>query len=346
MSKITLNGKSPQQLVFDIALDGERRESLAEVNSVAKLNPSITVERSLMRNLQPTVLQNMMHTALAMYISEYMQAFEITSETGGIRIIDVLAPLSDKPDKTFTIGISGEGWDEETLEFPQFGIKGESRKPDNDISRPSNLAVGKDFKVSLDISDKITKEITINATMAPAEANLEFLIDVMVNLNKNRDIISRWHDAWAGQISWFSDFLLNRDILKAERKLMIRDGEDGLYRESEMRRAAGLATAFLSKHEQLNVASNFVVLSTTGAARLASAAGGEITSYSARKSILRESGCMCMFIVDAIEERFTVYMRGIRRGKIYTFEDIKNFSKDADGIDINDLMASLSKGSF
>ena len=348
MSTVTLNNKPLSEFVFDLALDGERAESLSEFTGAARLNPSAMIERSLMTGLQPTVLSNMMHTCLGIYISNYMQAFELSKGSGGVRVVDFLQPLSDDPANNFIVKLpfGGESWENTGMEFPEF-IAGEAKGDfDMDISKPSNLAVGKEFKVSLDLGGKTASDINVNATMSPVEAKLDFMIDIMTNLNENRDLISRWHRVWAGEINFFSDFLFNRDIIKRERKLLIRDGEDGMYRESEMRRASGLVSAFSTGKRHLNIASNFVVLSTTGAARLSAAAGGDISSYRSRKDIFRETGSMCLLVVNTIDERFTVYVRGVRRPKLYTFDDIKNFSSNSDALNINALIESFNRGSF
>lgn len=342
---LTVNDKTPQQLVLDMMVNGERRESLSEFTAATRLNPSALIERSLMNNLDTDVMSNIMQTCVGIYVSQYIQAFELSKDKGGVRAIDFLTPLSDDPYKSVRVAVPfGESIDDTSLAFPNFS--GEAKVDhDPDISKPSNLAVGKQFMVSLDLDgDKKSIDIPINVTMSPRDARLEFMIDVVKHLNDDRDILSRWHKVWSGEINFFSDFLLNLDIIGKERRLLLTDDENGFYRESESKRAGGLFASFFSGQESINVASNFLVLSETGAARLAGAFGGSMDRYNDRRDIFRESGSMCMVIVNPMEERLKVYIRGFKRAKIYTFNDIKNFSSKSDALDVNALMKAYNMG--
>lgn len=345
MSKlITIDDKTPQQLVFDMLVTGERPESLSEYTQATRLNPSALIERSLMQNLDTDVMSNIMQTCVGLYVSQYIQAFELSKDKGGVRAIDFITPLSDNPHRSVQIGMPfGETLDDQGLTFPNFTAEAKVDY-DTEISKPSNLAVGKQFVVSVNLDKDTSVDVPINVTMSPRDARLDFMIDVVKHLNDDRDIIARWHKAWAGEIGFVKDFLLNMDILKKERRLTIADEEDGFYREAQSKRAGGIFASFFTGKQSINVASNFLVLSETGAAKLAGAFGGKMEAYNDRRDIFRESGSMCMIIVNPIDERLRVYLRGHRRGKVYTFNDIKNFSSKSDALDVNALMKAYNMG--
>lgn len=343
LNLVTVNNKTPGQLAFEIALDGERSESLSEYTAVTRLNPSALIERSLMR-LDHSIMSNIMHTAAGIYISQYVQAIELSKNKGGVETVELLNKFSDDPRVTakVALNLSGENWGEDDLQLPCFS--GERRAEiDSDISKPANLAVGRLIHIPVG-EGKDETTIPVNVTMSPREANLDLMIDIITNLSESRDLMSRWHRVWAGEIEFFKDFLFTEDIIKRERKLLLRDDEDGLYRASESRRTKGLISSIFSKERSLNVASNFLILSTTGAARLAAAGGGDISRYNSRKDIFRETGSMCLIVVNPIDERMQVYIRGFRKAANYTFEDIKSHSTNSNAMDINALMKAYNMG--
>lgn len=343
LNLVTVNNKTPGQIAFEIALDGERTESLSEFTAPTRLNPSVLIERSLMR-LDHGIMSNIMQTCTGIYVSQYVQAIELSKNKGGVETIELLNQFSDDPriSTKVALNLGGEHWEEDDLRLPCFS--GEKRaEVDNDISKPANLAVGRLIHIPVG-SGKDETTIPVNVTMSPREADLEFMIDIISNLSESRDLLSRWHRVWAGEIEFFKDFIFTEDIIKRERKLLLRDGEDGFYRASESRRSDGLVSSLFSGKRSLNVASNFLMLSTTGAARLAAAGGGDISKYNSRKVVFRETGSMCMVVVNPIDERMQVYIRGFRKPATYTFEDIKSYSSNSGAMDINALMKAYNMG--
>lgn len=346
--RLTLNDKTPLEIGAEITLNlnGERPESLSEYTSVTRLNPSVLIERSLL-TIDQGMMSAVMQTLNSIYTAHYMQALSLSMDIGGINAVEILQPFSTDPmsNPRFNVSMSGESfdkqWTDESLKLPDFS--GESLgkiEIDAQITKPSNLAVGKLIHVPVKGPGGSTT-IPVNVTLSPREADIDFIVDLMTNLSRDRDLQARWHQVWAGEIRFFQDFIFNLDILEAERKLAVRD-EDGFYRESEARRAAGLVSTALTRKRQLNVASNMLCISTTGSARLDLAIRGKLSDYRARKHLFRETGSIIICVVDPMRERIKIYTRGVKETAFYTFDDIKQNATNPNGIDINAVMKAYN----
>lgn len=346
--RLTLNDKTPLEIGTEITLNlnGERPESLSEYTSVTRLNPSVLIERSLL-TIDQSMLAAVMQTLNSIYTAHYMQALALSMDIGGINAVEILQPFSTDPmsNPRLKLSIGGESyaesWGSDSLRLPDFSGESAGKiELDTAITKPSNLAVGKLIHVPVS-GPAGTTTIPVNVTMSPREADIDFIVDLMTNLSKDRDLQARWHQVWAGEIRFFQDFIFNLDVLEAERKLAIRD-EDGFYRESEMRRAAGLISTALTRKKQLNVASNLLCISTSGASRLDLAIRGKLSDYRARKHLFRETGSIIICVIDPMRERVKIYTRGVNEAAFYTFDDIQQNSSNPNGIDINAVMKAYN----
>lgn len=355
--KIKLNDKSLMDIVMNLSTS---IDSLSEYTQVANLRPVVLVEKSIMNSLDESVLNDIMQTQLSLYAGFYLQAASLSLNVGEVKIRELLSPLATHPDQNAVISLSFEGYDNtDSLTLANLGMESSDNarataKINSEVAKPVNLAVGKMIDVPLtivtgkkdgnDVSSTTTMPVSI--ILNPRVADMDFIARLLAYTNKDKTWVGRYHSWRAGEIKSFLDYAFMLDILKEERDLAITD-KDGTYANFKSRQSKGVVAKVVTGKDHINIASNMTVISKVGATRLEQSMRGRFRNYKKREEYFRESGSMLLTIVDAENERLTLYTRGFAESGIYTFRDIKSMgSNPSAGTDISAILKAFKMGNI
>lgn len=205
----------------------------------------------------------------------------------------------------------------------------------------SNLATGKLLEVSMVIDGK-TISIPTTVTLFPNVSDTESFVHILSLHERTQSVVERWHDWRSGKISFWSDFVFMRDLVKKHRKVLIKD-KSGYYgavvRQDRNNKAAGAATRAPSLAE----ASNILIFSTTCARRAESIIGGELKHYATREAVFEATKAMLMFIVDRDNEMVKIYHSGIEMANSLSLREVKVANKNS-GPDVAEILKAYQLG--
>lgn len=204
----------------------------------------------------------------------------------------------------------------------------------------SNLAVGKLLEVAMVINGQ-TLRIPTTVTLFPNVSDTESFAHILGLHERSHRVKERWHDWRSGKISFWSDFVMMRDIIKKHRKVLVKD-KSGYYaavtrQDRNHKIAASLAAPSLAE------ASNILVFSSTCARRAEALIGGSLNDFATREAVFEKTKAMIMFVVDRDRELVKIYHSGIEMANELTLRELKMANKNS-GPDVAEILKAYQLG--
>lgn len=210
-------------------------------------------------------------------------------------------------------------------------------------------AVGKVIEVKFSVRNndsKMADEFTIpivvklDNMIIPSE-----VIDQILISNKEQITLgSRFKDAIAGRIGFIKDFILCSDLIKSQKKTMIKD-PTGYYNQLLKRINNSRLYSALSGNISLAGISSIVILSEEDENVVQREIGGKLTNQSTREMIFNNTSAMMVVVVDREWERVSIYVKDIDGFSQNSFGDFKSSTDKNGGIQIADMLKAFNVGS-
>jgi len=215
-------------------------------------------------------------------------------------------------------------------------------------------AVGKVIEVKFSFnsksSNKEEKSSSSNTMVIPVVVRLDTMLmpsDVLKPiLTANEDEIrfsSRFADAIRGRISFIKDFILCSDLIKAQKKTMMKD-PTGIYTQILKRINASRAYSALTGNISMAAISSIFVISASTEKAIKEKIGGDLTNKLTRKIVFDNISAMCIAVVDEEWEMVSIYIRDMDSYSQNSFKDFKVISDKASANQITDLLKAFSIG--
>jgi hypothetical protein len=344
--------------VIDAATDD--RQSLSEIATASSLNPISMMSADIVNTVDRDMIHSINQVHLSAYTAMLVKAVHFIiphqgdiKEGGKITVESILEPLSDRaprPLKGSILTSIGEFIADLTLESfdaSEGGLLGqfdaESYK-DTEISKPTNLSVGKTIEVKLPVGKK---EVTIplTATIRPQVVDTAFLNKVLLAfIGKDQSIMGRWNRMLAGELKLDVGYALGFDIISEDRKLRL-DDKDGIYSLIKRNKSrARIASAAKGRKLDFNVSSNMIMTTPQGRREIEASIRGNLSNFRKREQFLSAVGCMMYTVVDPVNETVTMFLKGIEQRGVYSFEELKGADKNSNHHDINAMLKSFKLG--
>lgn len=344
--------------------------SLADISKIARVEPITLISSNLTGTKE---LYNILHGVLNIYAAFYLQAVHILSaQLSDVRILKILDKTNpDRDMKTLlTSGYTAyESLNVKTLslenckyKLPMIG----SDKPSfsmesifdedaaNTLSSSTHkletfeklgTAVGKVMEVKFTVrgnDSKLSDDVTI-----PVVVKLDNMVipsDVIDQiLTANADEItlgSRFKDAISGRIGFIKDFILCSDLIKTQKKTMIKD-PTGYYNQLMKRINNSRMYSALSGNISLAGVSSIVVISEEDESHIQKQIGGKLTNEHTREIIFNNTSAMMVVVVDKEWERVSIYVKDIDGFSQNSFDAFKSMS-DKGNNNIADIIKAFS----
>jgi hypothetical protein len=207
-------------------------------------------------------------------------------------------------------------------------------------------AVGKIIEVKFSFNHKGgTNTVTI-----PVVVRLDTMImpsDVLKTiLTANEDEISfssRLADALRGRISFIKDFIFCSDLIKAQKRTMMKD-PTGIYTQILKRINNSRIYSALTGNVSMAAISSIFVISANTEKAIKGKIGGDLSNKLTRKVVFDTVSAMCIVVVDEDWQMVSIYIRDMDGYSQNSFNDFKVISEKNSSAQIADLLKAFSLG--
>lgn len=210
------------------------------------------------------------------------------------------------------------------------------------VEKITNLAVGNVIDVTIAEDGKeATVPVTIRLRVAGMPSDV--MVQTLAVGGKDVTFRSRWRAWRAGEIGFWSDFVLAMDRVDAHRAAMMKD-ETGYYKAVYGRATNNqVAASILKEGPSLSTASSIIVMTEQTAKELERRISSELKNFKTRQGIFGHTYSMLMIVVDPDWESVTIYTRGIEMPTKLTARDIKTAGK-TDSKELMEILKSYQLG--
>lgn len=347
--------------------------SLADISKIARVEPITLISSNLTGTKE---LYNILHGVLNIYAAFYLQAIHILSaQLADVRILKILDKTNpDRDMKTLlTSGYTAyENLNIKTLTLenckfklpmiatdkPSFAIESIFDEDASNVLTSSTQkletfeklgsAVGKVMEVKFTVrgndsknSDEITIPVVVKLDNMVIPADV---IDQILTANADEITLgSRFKDALAGRIGFIKDFILCSDLIKSQKKTMIKD-PTGYYNQLMKRINNSRMYSALSGNISLAGVSSIVVISEEDESFVQKQIGGKLTNEHTREIIFNNTSAMMVVVVDKEWERVSIYVKDIDGFSQNSFDAFKSMADKGNGAQIQDILKAFSVG--
>lgn len=277
------------------------------VELLSKLNPSkspsYTVANSILSVAEKAIKVGAT-SALAAY---GIESVEITPENAPMRLPRTITEMtasmeaalptpaepavSDKPPKTV----------EPTPSVYVGGMRNA-----NDLSTVANLSIGQ--AVTLNISDgKASKDVVVNVRLVSAPTPARILATILKWSDKDMRLKSRI-SAWrAGELRFWRDVVLMRDVF-VERQRLLMDDRSDLFKTLLGRQRNSMINSVLTATPDIGNMSSILVISQDNLRRIEELElEGQLSNFNFRQRVMNNTGLVLIIVVDPMSEFVTIY---------------------------------------
>ena len=351
--------------------------SLADISKIARIEPITLISSNLAGNKE---LYNILHGVLNIYAGIYLQAVHILSaQLADVRILKILDKTNpDRDIKTLltsgytafesrglaSINVKTLSLSDAKFKLPMlvsdrksnpYGMESIYNEDacstlTNSINKLDTFeklgsAVGKVIEVKFNVKKDGEKDATevaipvvvkLDNMVIPSE-----VIDRIMTSNKDEITLgSRFQDALTGRIPFIKDFILCSDMIKTQKKTMIKD-PTGYYNQMLKRVNNSRLYSALSGNISLAGVSSILVISEQDEQEVQKLIGGKLTNQKTRDIVFNNTSAMMIVVVDSEWERVTIYVRDIDGFSQNSFDSFKPMA-DKGTNNIGDILKAFS----
>lgn len=218
------------------------------------------------------------------------------------------------------------------------------------------MTVGKIIEVSF-CTDKSSNDKSYDKKSKKGDNSNTAKVNVVVKLDTmimNGDVIqgictsnadeitigSRFKDALGGRINFIKDFVLCSDLIKAQKKTMIKD-TNGFYSQLLKRVNNSKVYSALSGNISMAGISAIYVMSEQDENDIQRKIGGRLTNKTTRDIVFDNTSAMMLVVIDKEWERVSIYIRDIDGFSQNSFDSFKPMT-DKGNNNIMDFMKAFS----
>lgn len=354
----TVNGALEVIRNFIVGYKGTVGEpiSIADISKIARVEPITLISSNLTGTKE---LYEILHGILNIYTAYYLQAVHILSaQLSDVRILKILDKVNpDRDIKSLLtaghIAYEDSSYDPSNVKtlslenckfkLPMLKSDKESTAMESIFDRDSGLstssskldtfeklgsAVGKVIELKFNVS-RDGKSESVAIPIVVKLDNMVIPSDVIGSIISVNDdeitLSSRFKDAISGRISFIKDFILASDLIKAQKKTMIKD-PTGYYSQLLKRINNSRIYSALSGNISLAGVSSIIVLSEEDELEIQKKIGGKLTNQKTRDIVFDNTSAMMIVVVDNSWNRVSIYIRDIDGFSQNSFDSFKGMS--------------------
>ena len=352
-----------EQLSGESAIANVSATSLADLSKLAEVEAITVIDNSLTVYDSTTDVLKYLNSLLAGW---YLSSAAILTDTGRIKTVQLLERLNPAKSPSFAVAnsilsagvasmASSEievGTDVKPLSFlpttstsleaatnlPSTGSAKVSRDKDTerttrfgasnaaDLTTVQNLSVGQ--RVTLSLSDgKASKDISVGIRLITVPVQYNLLKTIMGWSEKDNRLKSRI-SAWrAGELSFWRDLVLMRDIFTERRRLLMNDKSD-LLTSMLGRQRNSMIHSVMTLTPSVGTMSSMMVISSDSVRQIErEVLNGRLSNFATRQRVMGATGLMVLAVVDPMSELVTVYVHTQALPSEFSIKQMKSASK-------------------
>ena len=207
----------------------------------------------------------------------------------------------------------------------------------NDVPIPS----GRIVQVTFDHKDygkfNVNLLIQLSPIYVPTDVSQQFIA-----IHFKPSISQRWLQMTAGEISFFTDFLLGND-LRRKRLDALRKDKSGVLSEMIDRRENAVSNMWLKlskiKPDRQNIANTILIYESRNFDKACSANGIDFKNYANRQKFFSSTMSMIVAVVNVMYNRIDMYFNGMQNYSTFTFDQMKKNAKT----EATDILAMMKQ---
>ncbi len=352
-----------EQLSGESAIANVSATSLADLSKLAEVEAITVIDNSLTVYDSTTDVLKYLNSLLAGW---YLSSAAILTDTGRIKTVQLLERLNPAKSPSFAVAnsilsagvasmASSEievGTDVKPLSFlpttstsleaatnlPSTGSAKVNGDKDTerttkfgassaaDLTTVQNLSVGQ--RVTLSISDgKASKDISVGIRLITVPVQYNLLKTIMGWSEKDNRLKSRI-SAWrAGELSFWRDLVLMRDIFTERRRILMNDKSD-LLTSLLGRQRNSMVHSVLTLTPSVGTMSSMMVISSDSVRQIErEVLNGRLSNFATRQRVMAATGLMVLAVVDPMSELVTVYVHTQALPSEFSIKQMKSASK-------------------
>lgn len=207
----------------------------------------------------------------------------------------------------------------------------------NDVPIPS----GRIVQVTFDHKDygkfNVNLLIQLSPIYVPTDVSQQFIA-----IHFKPSISQRWLQMTAGEISFFTDFLLGND-LRRKRLEALRKDRTGILSEMIDRKENALSNMWMKMTQvtpsRQNIANTILIYDDKNFAKACSSNGINFKNYANRQKFFNSTMSMIVVVVNPMYNRVDMYFNGMQHSSTFTFDQLKKNAKT----EATDILAMMKQ---
>ena len=214
------------------------------------------------------------------------------------------------------------------------------------VRESPNLCVGRmlEIKFSSGAGENKTEfTVPVNVKLLTTIVNNSIMRDLIVSGLEDNSARGRWEKFKLGEISFWTDLVLCRDLIKQHKRLLASD-KDGVISEIYARERGNAATELVSNTSSFAMISNILVIDESTRKEVEYRYGKSLNDFNAREALIEKSNFMIICIVDRDNDKITFYSHTIKAPQVLDVRELKA-KGSKNGPDIAEILKAYQAGS-
>ena len=229
-----------------------------------------------------------------------------------------------------------------TLVEPEFDKVSHSADIDAVSKFMSNMSTGILFEVSVD-ADGRSVTIPISVRLLANKMASDIMVSLFTAAVKNRTAKERYREWRAGGLSFWNDVILCKDILRENRKNLIKDSS-GMFSEVLRRKSSNQIVGALSGNPSISQISNILIVSDDTVNQFERESGKKIKNSGTRDLIFNNTQTLILAVVNRTRETVTLYYHDISVPTTVTYRDLKGSGGKGGSPDVMEIIKAFQMG--
>ena len=206
----------------------------------------------------------------------------------------------------------------------------------------SNLSTGILFEVTVE-ADHRKVSIPISVRLLANKMAPDIMVSLFTAAVKNRTAKERYREWRAGGLSLWNDVILCKDILRENRKNLIKDSS-GMFSEVLRRKSTNQIVGALSGNPSISQISNILIVSTETMDLFERDTSKKIKNPTTRELIFNNTQTLILAVVNRNRETVTLYYHDISVPTTVTFRDLKGSGGKGGAPDVMEIIKAFQMG--
>lgn len=352
-----------QNVIADINVNSlAELARLTEIEAITAIDSSLTVYDST---------TDVLRYINSLWAGWYLSSAQIMTDTGRIKTVKLLERLNPAKNPSYAVAnhilsvaeagytnYSSEGKDvlqtevssetKNLVTLPRYSAEAiapavQSSRESNNLTNVANLSVGQSVTMTLNDNGS-TKEITVNLRLVTVPVNSGVLKTILTWSQKDLRLKSRL-SAWrAGELRFWRDVVLMRDVFTERQRVLMNDKSD-LLQSMLGRQSNSMIHSVMTLTPSVGTMSSVLVISADRLRDIElNSLDGRISDPRFRQRVMNATGLMIIAVVDPMTEFVKIYTHTQSLPSEFSIKQLKGATRG--GTDIGELIKLMNQGTM